>query len=195
MKTLSSLVCAGILLLLLGGCSGKTIQMYTLQSTGTPPQVHPRYSAIRVDYPKGIEDTMGTRIYFSRSDLTQSYYSYSQWGQSLNRILMANLIEALQRSGIARNVLDYASQADAPYELESTVYRFEHHITPQGSSAEVAIGLRLIRAEDKRLIASKIFHYSVPCTQTDAKGFVEAANRAITRLSADMVRWLSGVRR
>ena len=194
MKAILSLCLGMTLLLLLGGCSGKTIQMYTLNGSTNPPRVHPRFSAIRVDYPKGIEDTMGTRIYFSRSDLTQSYYQYSQWSDSLNRILMANLIAALQRSGIAHNVLDYASQADAPYELETTVYRFEHKITPQGSSAEVVIGLRLLRSEDKRLIASKIFHYSIPCPQTDAKGFVEAANQAMARLSADMVRWLSGVR-
>ena len=195
MKSLSSLLLAGTLLILLSGCSGKTIRMYTLESTVNPPHFHPRYSAIRVDYPKGIEDTMGTRIYFSRSDLTQSYYSYSQWSKSLNRILMANLIEALQRSGIARTVLDYASQADAPFELESTVYRFEHRITPRGSSAKVSIGLRLIRSDDKRLIASKTFRYSIPCTRTDARGFVEAANLAVSRLSADMVRWLSSVRR
>ncbi|ADV46467.1 ABC-type transport auxiliary lipoprotein family protein [Nitratifractor salsuginis] len=195
MKNLLSLLIAGALFFLLGGCSGKTIHMYTLDAAGNLPRVHPRFSAIRVDYPKGIEDTMGTRIYFSRSDLTQSYYGYSQWSKSLNRILMANLIEALQRSGIARNVLDYASQADAPYELECTVYRFEHQITPQGSTAEISIGLRLIRTEDKKLIASKIFNYSIPCTQTDARGFVEAANRAIFRLSTDMIRWLSSVRR
>jgi ABC-type uncharacterized transport system auxiliary subunit len=195
MKNLLSLLFAGALFFLLGGCSGKTIHMYTLNGAANPPHMHTRYSAIRVDYPKGIGDTMGTRIYFSRSDLTQSYYGYSQWSKSLNRILMANLIEALQRSGIARNVLDYASQADAPYELESTVYRFEHRIAPTGSTAEVSIGLRLIRTEDKRLVASKIFHYSIPCSRTDAQGFVEAANRAISRLSTDMVRWLGAPRR
>ncbi len=184
----------GLLQLLLIGCGAKTINMFTLQSPTNPPKYKPIFSAIRVDYPKGIEESMGTRIYFSRSKLSQSYYSYSRWSKSLNRIIMAAIIETLQRSGIARNVLDYASEVDAMYELESTIYRFEHKITEKGSYAEISIALRLIRSQNKKLIASKIFNYSIPCTQTDAKGFVEAANSAINRLSIDMINWLSAIR-
>jgi len=191
MTRLLSLAAATAITLFLAACSGKTLQLYTLSPQGNLPQVHPRFSSLRVDYPKGIEDTMGTRIYFSRSDLTQSYYSYSQWSKSLNRILMAALIETLQRSGLARTVLDYASEADAAYELESTVYRFEHRITPQGSFADVSIGVRLLRSSDRHLIASKIFSYRIPCRRTDAAGFVEAANRAVSRLGADLIRWLA----
>ncbi len=191
MTRLLSLAVATVLTLMLTACSGRSLQMYTLSTQGTLPKVSPRFSSLRVDYPKGIEDTMGTRIYFSRSDLTQSYYSYSQWSKSLNRILMANLIEALQRSGLARTVLDYASEAEAAYELESTVYRFEHRITPEGSFADVSIGLRLLRGRDRHLIASHIFSYRIPCQSTDAAGFVEAANQAVSRLSVDMIKWLA----
>ncbi|WP_292654992.1 ABC-type transport auxiliary lipoprotein family protein [Nitratifractor sp.] len=191
MIRLLSLAVVTVLTLLLAACSGRSLQMYTLSPQGSLPHLHPRFSSLRVDYPKGIEDTMGTRIYFSRSNLTQSYYSYSQWSKSLNRILMANLIETLQRSGLARTVLDYASEADAAYEIESTVYRFEHRITPQGSYADISIGLRLLRSSDRHLIASKIFSYQIPCRSTDAAGFVEAANRAVSRLGVDMVKWLA----
>ncbi|WP_292654365.1 ABC-type transport auxiliary lipoprotein family protein [Nitratifractor sp.] len=177
--------------LFLAACSSRTLQMYTLSAEAPLPHVPPRFTSLRVDYPKGIEDTMGTRIYFSRSDLTQSYYSYSQWSKSLNRILMANLIETLQRSGLARTVLDYASEADAAYELESTVYRFEHRITAQGSYADVSIGLRLLHSNDRHLIAAKVFNYRIPCPSTDAAGFVKAANEAVSRLGTDMIRWLA----
>ena len=178
-----------LIVLIFAGCSGKTIQMYTL-SVNNAPKARPVYSSIRVDYPKGIEDTMSTRIYFSRSKLTQSYYSYSQWSKPLSRILMSNLIESLQRSGLARTVLDYASEADAEYELETTVYRFEQKIEGERSYADISIGLRLLRSRSKTLVASKRFSYRIPCPTTDARGFVEAANRAMQQLSVDMVQWL-----
>jgi len=190
MKTIQIFVALAILLLL-SACSSKSINMYTL--TPSPSQMHAagaRYSSIRVEYPKGIEDTMGTRIYYTRSDLTQSYYLYNQWSDSLNRLILSNLIEALQSNRIAKHVLDYASEANADYDLETTIYRFEHKITPQGSYADISIGLRLLRNRDKKILKSRRFNYLIPCKSTDAKGFVEAANEAMHRLSTQMLTWL-----
>ena len=134
---------------------------------------------------------MGTRIYFSRSDLSQSYYQYHQWSKPLNRIVMAQLIEALQQSRIFHRVIDYASEARSDYTLETTIYRFEHRIETDRSYAVVSIGLRLLRNEDNRVIRSRRFEYRIPAPTTDAEGFVHAANEAMKRLSLEMTRWLA----
>ena len=191
MKTLLPALFLGILLFALSGCSQKSLHLYTLNAASTAPRVTPRFDTLRIDYPRGIDDGMSSRIYFRRGDLSQSYYSRSQWSHALNRILMANLLETFQRSGIARHVIDYASQADADYELESTVYRFEQDLDGNRSSADISIGLRLLRSDSKKLIAQKIFNARVPCPTTDARGFVEAANEAMKRLGTEMVRWLA----
>ena len=191
MRKLISLLALLSTLLILSACSSKAIRMYTLAPAEVPTAASTfRHASVRVDYPKGIEDTMGTRIYFSRSDLTRSYYRYNQWSISLNRIVMAHLIETLQRSRIFGTVLDYASEADSDYTLETTIYRFQHRIEKERSYADVSIGLRLLRSSDNRLVKSRRFNYLIPAETTDAPGFVEAANRAMQRLSADMVRWL-----
>ncbi len=179
------------LILIFSGCSQKTLHLYTLDAASSVPRVSPRFETLRVDYPQGIENGMSDRIYFRRGDLSQSYYAQSQWAQTLNRILLANLLERLRRSGIARHVIDYASQADADYELESTVYRFEQIVEGEHSYAEISIGFRLLRSDTKKLIAQKIFTARVPCPTTDARGFVEAANNALEKLGAEMVRWLA----
>ncbi|WP_457607847.1 ABC-type transport auxiliary lipoprotein family protein [Nitratifractor sp.] len=180
-----------ISILLLAACSGKTLHRYTLDAADVSGTGSVRYSSIRVDYPKGIPDTMSDRIYYSKSDLSQSYYLYHQWSQPLNRIIMAQLIAALQRSHLAKTVLDYASEAESRYTLETTIYRFEHRIDAHGSYAVVSIGLRLLRSDDKSIVKSRRFDYRIPTPTVDAPGFVEAANEAMKRLSRDMVRWLA----
>jgi cholesterol transport system auxiliary component len=180
------------LLLLLAGCSSRTIQSYTLAPGSVPHPASPyRQSDIRVEYPKGIEDTMSSHIYFTRSDLTQSHYLYSQWSQPLNRLVMAQIIATLQRSHLFRHVLDYASEAGSDYLLETTIYRFRHRITPEGSFADVSIGVRLLRTADRSLVKSRRFDYEIPCPSTDARGFVQAANEAMQRLGRDLVQWLA----
>jgi cholesterol transport system auxiliary component len=190
MKRTSTLLLL-FLTFLLTACGSKTVRMYTLApaqvSAGSSPF---RDSDVRVEYPKGIEDTMGTRIYYTRSDLTRSYYLYNEWSQPLNRLVMAHLIDALQRSRTFRNVLDYASEAGADYLLETTIYRFGQRITDQGAVAEISIGLRLLRNGDHTLVKSRRFDYRIPCESADAPGFVKAANQAMERLADDMVRWL-----
>jgi ABC-type uncharacterized transport system auxiliary subunit len=190
MKRISTLIIL-VVTLLLAACGSHVIRMYTLAPAQVPSGSSPyRHADIRVEYPKGIEDTMGTRIYYTRSDLTRSYYLYNQWSQPLNRLVMAHLIEALQKSHTFRNVLDYASEAGADYLLETTIYRFDQRITDRGAYADISIGLRLLRNGDHRLVKSRRFDYRIPCESTDAAGFVKAANQAMKRLATDMVQWL-----
>jgi len=179
------------LLLLLTACGTKTIRMYTLSPAQVGAQRTPYAGRdVRVDYPKGIDDTMSTRIYYTRSDLTRSYYLYNQWSLPLNRLVMAHLIGTLQQSHAFRHVLDYASEAGSDYILETTIYRFEHRITPEGSFAEISIGLRLLRTADKSLVKSRRFDYKIPCKSTDARGFIEATDEAMRRFDTDLLRWL-----
>ncbi len=185
-----------LLIIMLSACSKPPLHLYTLNIQDNIPKTTPLFSSIRIDYPKGIEEeTLGNKIYFSKSDLTQSYYGYSQWSKSLNRILMANLIKALQKSHISRVVLDYASEVEAKYELEIRIYRFEHKIIDKKKSySNISIGIRLLNSQNRTLISSKIFNYNTPCSTTDAKGFVKASNEAISHLSIDTIKWLKRVK-
>jgi len=187
-------ILAVFLALLALGCAGRQLSQYTLEAPAlTPVSSSPyRHATLRVDYPTGIDDTMGTRIYFATEEFTRSPYRYSRWSQPLNRLLMAHMIESLQRARIFASVLDYASQAPADYRLETTIYRFGHHLLDEkNSEARISVEVRLLRSSDSRLLKSRRFDYRIPCDTTDARGFVRAANRAMARFSRDLVRWLS----
>jgi len=145
---------------------------------------------LRVDYPKGIEESMGSKIYYQDSNLQESYYLYSQWSKSLNRILMGVLVDTLQNSNLFKRVVDYSSTAEVDLILETSIYKFEHKIEPNSSFANIEIEVRLLNANSNQVIKSKIFKYQTPCTSTDARGFIEASNRSMESFGRDLISFL-----
>ncbi len=186
MKTIYFLIA-----LILVGC-GEVMTTYTLSPKIYQKVSYSKYKnkTLRVDYPKGIEDTMGSKIYYQDSNLQESYYLYSQWSKSLNRILMSVLVDTLQNSGIFKRVVDYSSTAEVNYILETSIYKFEHKITQNGSFADIEIEVRLLNSINNKVIKSKLFKYKTPCTSTDAKGFVEAANETMEIFGKDLILFL-----
>jgi len=194
-KTTYCLIIIASIAAILSGCiTSHTQQSFTLHSPESRNHhCRPIYrrAAVRVGYPRGIEGAMGTHIYYTTSDLKQSYYLYSEWNKPLSRILMKNLIGALYLSGSFGNILDYASTARADYILESVVHSFVHHIENDSSYADISIELRLMRNTGS-IIKSKLFSYRIPIRNNNAEGFVHAANIAVGKLKRDMLKWLCG---
>jgi cholesterol transport system auxiliary component len=175
------------------GCGSQTLSTYTLSPKLYKKRVVSsefKNKSLRVEYPKGIKDTMGTKIYYKNSNLQESYYLYSQWSRSLNRIIMASIVEILQNSNIFKMVVDYSSTADVDFTLESSVYKFEHRLDKGESFADISIEMRLLDATTNKVVKSKLFKYSTPCKSNDAKGFVEASNKSLEKLGEDMINWL-----
>jgi cholesterol transport system auxiliary component len=174
------------------GCSEATLNTYTLS-----PKVYKKVNSskfasktLRVEYPKGIEDTMGTKIYYKDNNLKESFYLYSQWSKSLNRIIMGAIVDILRQSNLFKEVVDYSSTADVDYILETSIYNFEHEIKADKSFAKVKIQVRLLNSINNKIIKSKLFEYLIPCKSTDAKGFVEASNKALEKFGEDLIIWL-----
>ncbi len=194
-KTYLLTLLLGMVISVMAGCvASHTIQSYTLESkTDIGPSCRHiyRHSTIRVEYPRGIENSMGTRIYYSKERLKRSYYLYSEWNKPLSRILMKNLMDALYLSGNFRGVTDYASTAKSDYILESVVHSFVHRIEKDSSFADISIELRLMR-EGGNVVKSRLFSYAVPVRSKNAEEFVRAANTAIAKLKKDMTLWLCG---
>ena len=179
-------------LVALAGCASTAIKTYTLSPKSYKRVSYSKFqnSVVRVDYPKGVEDTMGTKIYYQDGSLEESFYLYSQWSKSLNRIIMGAVVDILQQSNLFKRVVDYSSTADVDYILESSIREFEHKLEGNSSFASIIIEARLLDSTNHKIVKSKLFHYKEPCTTTDARGFVEASNGALERFGRDLVLFL-----
>ena len=78
-----------------------------------------------------------------------------------------------------------------PTEPESNIFAFEHQVRGEASHSIVSIQFTLIDADTGKLVKSKRFSYKEPTISTDAQGYANATNRAIEKLSRELIVWLN----
>ena len=182
-----------LLILFLSGCATKTINSFYISTPNIDiPKLHSSKfanSVLKVSYPEGSSIYMGSRIYYTLGD-RESYYKYSRWSDSANRMILSLVVESLQKSQIFKSVIDYSSDAKSDYMLESTIYSFRHIVNDSDSYAYLKIGFRLVDKSNNKIIKEKIFEYKEPCKTTDARGFIEATKEIFTKLSRELSLWI-----
>lgn len=183
-----------MLFLLFQGCSLKEppLKIYTLNTTTNIKAYNHTFKekTLKVIYPQSINEKIGQEMNFSYSETEQGSYQNARWSNSIGQLLQGVFIETLQQSGLFGTVLTFSSSAREDYRLESTVFAFSHRVRGDISNAVVSIQFSLIDADTGKLMKSRRFSYAVPTVTTDAKGYTDAANQALSQLSRDLVAWL-----
>ena len=187
---------AGILsLFLLSGCSLKDsspITEYTLSanpvaSVSSSPY---RNKAIKVTYPDSLKEKYSRNINYSYGLSDRGVYQNSQWINALPFLIEGSIIEALDQAHVFKGVLPFSSTVYEDYRLESTIYDFSHHVRGEESYAIVSIRFTLIDTKTGKMTKTRKFSYREITPTTNARGFVSAANVAMSKLSRDLVNWL-----
>ncbi|SFV53088.1 hypothetical protein MNB_SV-6-21 [hydrothermal vent metagenome] len=180
----------------ISGCSikGKPMVTYTISPNIKISKISKspyRNSSIKISYPTNIKGKSSSSIYYSYSDMEEGVYQNASWGSSSSQLLTYSIIRALEQGGVFKSAIDYRSVANVDYTLESEVYEFYHKVRKDISLSVVSIRFDLIDSSTNELVKSKKFTYEISTDTTDAKGYVKATNRAIERLSRDLVKWLA----
>ncbi len=182
-------------LFVLSGCSLKEaapLKVYTLNSGNVTPVTYSdhRNKTIKVSYPQALKEKLTNGISYSYSSSERGEYQNSQWSNNAGKLIQGNIIQILVQSRIFKAVLPYESTAEEDLRLESSVFDFSHHVRGEASYAVVFIQFNLINTDSGKLIKTKRFSYKENTQTLDARGYVEATNRAMIRLSKDLVEWL-----
>jgi len=182
-------------LFVLSGCSLKEaapLKVYTMDAGNISPVSYSdhRHQTIKISYPQTLKDKLSNEMSYSYSGSERGEYQNSQWSNNIGKLIQGNIIQILVQSRIFKAVLPYASTAGEDLRLESTVFDFSHHVRGEASYAIVSIQFNLINTDSGKLIKTKRFSYKENTLTLDAKGYVEASNRAMVRLSQDLVVWL-----
>jgi len=182
-------------LFFLNGCSLKDSKPMTEYSLMTPDiaavtSSRFRTKTIKVTYPVGLKEKLSREMNFSYSLNDRGSYQNSQWSNGVAQLLQGTIIEALDQSRAFGGVLSYNSTAYADYRLESSVYDFSHHVRGEASYAVVSIKFTLIDTSTGKMVRIKKFSYREPTSTVDARGYVEATNRIMAKLTRDLIKWL-----
>jgi len=185
-----------IVLLLLSGCAMKEaapIKIYTLNAGKAPVASTNKYrtKVLKVSFPQTLKEKITEKMRFSYSSSDYGVYQNSEWSNSLEKLVQGSVIEALQESRLFKAVLPYASTASEDLRLESIIYDLSHHIRGEDSYAVVSIEFSLINSDTGNLIKTTRFSYREDTPTVNAEGYVKATNRAMAKLTKDLVVWLS----
>ncbi|MDD5406469.1 MAG: ABC-type transport auxiliary lipoprotein family protein [Sulfurovaceae bacterium] len=146
---------------------------------------------IKVSYPQSLKEKIGQNMQFSYNDVEQGNYQNAQWSNTLGQLLQGIFIQTLQQSGLFEGVTSYNSIAQEDYRLESTVFDFSHRVRGSTSDAIVSVQFSLIDTNSGKMVKNKLFSYVVPTVSTDSKGYADATNVALAKLSKDLIAWLA----
>jgi len=184
-----------VIFFIMGGCSSKGVlplNIYTLQAKKTlplSPSLH-QYQTIKVSFPQTLKEKITNKINYSYSANEQGIYLHSQWSNNSGKLIQGSVIQTLDGSRLFKAVLPYESTAGEELRLESNIYDFSHHVRGNLSYAVVSMQFSLIDTDTGKLIRTKRFTYQENTKTTDAKGYVEATQKAMDRLCSDLVKWL-----
>lgn len=180
-------------LALFGGCTqAPALKIYTLELQvfkAVSSHVY-RDKSLKVTYPKSLTENLSSKMNFNYSASERGTYQNSQWSNSLSKLFQGRLIELLDYSQMFKAILSESSSIKENYRLESSIFAFHHRVRGEASYAIVSIQFNLVNTQTSQLIKSKRLSYQEPTLSTDAKGYVNATNRAMNDLSKDLLKWL-----
>ncbi len=184
-----------ISLFLLSGCSFKeapVMNVYSLVVPSVSPVSYGKYrnKILKVSYPVALGEKMNDNMYYSYSLSDRGTYLNSRWSNAAGRMLQGSIIQILSQARLFKVVVPFASDVEENLRLESTVFDFSHHVRGEASYAIVSIQFTLMDAETGKLVKARRFSYREPTVTIDAKGYVEATNRIMLKLSRDLLEWL-----
>lgn len=182
--------------LLLGGCSFKeapVMKTYTMAIPSVSPVTHARYrnKILKVAYPVALNEKLIDDMYYSYSLSDRGSYLNSRWSNASGKLLQGTLIQVLSEAKVFRVVVPFNSDVDEDLRLESTVYDLSHHVRGKASYAVLNMHFTLIDAETGKLLKARHFSYRENTVTVDAKGYVQAVNRIMEKLSHDLIAWLN----
>ncbi|WP_294950868.1 ABC-type transport auxiliary lipoprotein family protein [Sulfurovum sp.] len=180
---------------LLSGCSFKeapVMKVYSLLIPHVSPVSGGEYrnKILKVSYPVGLGEKLTDGMLYSYSLSDSGEYLNSRWSNNIGRLLQGSMIQILSQSRLFKVVVPYTSNIEENLRLESTIFDFSHHVRGKASYAVVSIQFTLTNAETGKLLKVKRFSYRENTPTIDAKGYAEATNRIMVKLSRDLVRWL-----
>jgi ABC-type uncharacterized transport system auxiliary subunit len=180
-----------LFVLLFTSCS-KPVTIYSIDKPAIEVIKDSRYKhkTIKIAYPKSIKDMMSRDIVVKYAPNEQSIYQQSFWAENINRLTMAFVTEVFESSKIFKTTINYSSYIKSDYLLEVYIHQMHHQLHSRGSDALVSIKFNLLDAYHYRFIKTKRFDYRIPTQTQNAKGYIQANQKAFNQLQSDLINWI-----
>lgn len=135
----------------------------------------------------------GTRIVFSRDDLTRNAYQYAQWAEPLPAQVTTLLVEALEATNYFSAVTRHSGVAVPDLTLVLEILDFRHRAEPLPGEATVTLRGTLSDRREGSIVKATTVTKSVPVAEGSARAAVTALGEAAAQSLAAIVAMVVGV--
>lgn len=166
----------------------------------------PSVSGVPADATLGIRPIVGARPYrvemaYTASENQIAYFRRGEWAESPAVMLNRTLTDAIEATGIFRDVGDAANMARPDYILTGELRRFEADYTADTPQATVEASFAIRKAAGQEALWNGVLRASAPLSHTVAAGksanddvladVTRAMSAAVSRLVTEMCEELS----
>lgn len=143
-----------------------------------------------VSPPEALRGYDGSKMNYSTQAFEVKSFAHHAWLSSPAKMIHPLLTESLQISGYFKAVSSGIYSDKTDYRLDSQLLMLQQNFTTKPSQMHLVMKVVLNDSKRNQVIASKIFHYKLPCPTNTPYGGVLAANQAVKRYTADVVKFV-----
>lgn len=112
-----------------------------------------------------------------------------EWSDRLSTLMQQKMISAFEYSDkiMAIGHIDEDFQAD--YALQLDIKKAEIDLTSENHRAHFEVSAKLIRQQDRQIVARKTFHQRQDVTSSSQKDFVQAYGHALENIISEITVW------
>ena len=161
-------------------------------STQPLVQAAPAAPSVVVALPNAAPGFDSTRMVYLRQPQVLQAYAYAEWVDTPSRLLLPLMVQALQRTGAYRAVLQAPSSATAALRLETELLRLQHDHTASPSVVRLSLRALLLNAATRQPLGTREFDARVPALSDSPEGGAAAAATATRLVLADLADYVAG---
>ncbi len=138
---------------------------------------------------------MSVKMNYAQGLHKQYVYSESQWADSPNRAINAEIVKLLQTTKLFKSVLTSKSRSQSDLILEINIKDFMQYFNDDFSQsyANAIISLSLLDTSTNSVIVTNTFESRIDTKSLDASGGVEALNKALEDVLEQTNTWFNEV--
>lgn len=149
-------------------------------------------AVLLVNLPQAQAGFDSSRIIYLMRPNEVSYFATSQWADAPPQMLAPLIVQALDRTGVWKAVVQMPTTVRGDYRLDTEHLALQQEFFRQPSRVRLSLRAQLIELREHRVIGTREFESVEEASSDDAYGGVMAANRAATRLLDHLAAWLAG---
>lgn len=166
---------------------------YVLDARLVPAaQKAPSKTVIAVSPPRARPGFDTASMAYVRRPHEVEYFAKNRWADTPARMLAPLLVQALDRSGGFRAVVQAPGAVSADLRIEVEIVQLLQDFETRPSRVRFTLRAQLIEVASRRVLATREFDEAESAASDDAYGGVIAANRALERLLGQLVDFCSG---